>query len=86
MTSDWGNKVFVEAGKRVVSGIFVGCKDSESDKGDRIESLFNIFPFGLKKERLTGSGLVWTRPEGRRQQIHWQWQWSGCASRSPKGT
>ena len=42
MTSDWGNKVFIEAGKRVVSGIFVGCKDSESDKGDRIESLPNI--------------------------------------------
>ena len=42
MTSDWGNQVFVEAGKKVVSGIFVGCKDNESDKGDRIESLFNI--------------------------------------------
>ena len=34
ITSDWG--------KKVASGIFVGCKDSESDKGDRVESLFNI--------------------------------------------
>ena len=42
MTSDWGNKVFIEAAKNVSPGIFVNCADSESDKGDRIESLFNI--------------------------------------------
>ena len=39
MTSDWGNKTFVQAGKKVASGIFVGCGDNESDKRDRIESL-----------------------------------------------
>ena len=42
MTSDWGNKVFIEAAKNVSPGIFVNCADSVSDKGDRIESLFNI--------------------------------------------
>ena len=58
MTSDWGNKVFIDAGKKVVSGIFVGCKDSESDKGDRIELLFNISLL-LGKGRSDRLELAW---------------------------
>ena len=38
-----GNKTFISAARQVARGIFVGCKESsDSDKGDRIESLFNI--------------------------------------------
>ena len=57
MTSDWGNKVFIEAAKGVSPGIFANCADSESDKGDRIESLFKI-RFGQRKERSIGTGLA----------------------------
>ena len=78
MTSDWGNKVFVEAGKKVVSGVFVGCADSESDKGDRIESLFNI-SFWAKEGAIDWSWLGLETQRG--PPTRWQWPWSGVASR-----
>ena len=43
MTSDWGNKLFVEAGKKIVDSLFMGASSkSESDLGDRMESAFNL--------------------------------------------
>ena len=56
MTSDWGNKVFIEAAKSVSPGIFVNCVDSESDRGDRIESLFSIL-FWAKEGAIDWSWL-----------------------------
>ena len=41
-TSDWGNDIFIEAAKSVSPGIFVQVGDNKSDRGDRVESLFNI--------------------------------------------
>ena len=46
----------------------------------------SIFPSGQRKERLTGTGLDWKRPERRGQWIPWQWPWSGSASKLPRGT
>ena len=43
MTSDWGNKLFVVAGKKIVDSLFTGASSkSESDLGDRMESAFNL--------------------------------------------
>ena len=49
------------SGKKVASGIFVGSKDSESDKGDRIESLFNI-SFWAKEGAIEDKLRYWTAP------------------------
>ena len=43
MASDWGNELFVEAGKKIVDSLFVGASTkSLSDLGDRIECAFNL--------------------------------------------
>ena len=43
MTSDWGNKLFRVAGRKVVDSLFTGASTkSESDLGDRMESAFNL--------------------------------------------
>ena len=43
MTSDWGNKLFIVAGRKVVDSLFTGASTkSESDLGDRMESAFNL--------------------------------------------
>ena len=43
MTSDWGNKLFIMAGKKIVDSLFTGASSkSESDLGDRMESAFNL--------------------------------------------
>ena len=43
MTSDWGNKLFLTAGKKVADSLFTGASSmSESDLGDRMESAFNL--------------------------------------------
>ena len=43
MTSDWGNELFVEAGKKIVDSLFTGASSkSNSDLGDRVESAFNL--------------------------------------------
>ena len=56
MTSDWGNEIFIEAAKKLVPGIFVQAGDSKSDRGDRIESLFNI-SFWVKERAIDWSWL-----------------------------
>ena len=61
MTSDWGNDIFVEAAKSVSPGIFVNCGDSKSDRGDRIESLFNI-SFWAKEGAIDWSWLGFDSP------------------------
>ena len=56
MTSDWGNKLFLTAGKRVADSLFTGASSkSESDLGDRMESDFNL-SFGRRKEHSIGHG------------------------------
>ena len=41
--SDWGNATFVSAARKVAKGILVGAKESsDSDMGNRMESVFNI--------------------------------------------
>ena len=43
MTSDWGNKLFLTAGKKVADSLFTGASSkSESDLGDRMESALNL--------------------------------------------
>ena len=72
MTSDWGNDIFIEAAKSVLPGIFVNCGDSKSDRGDRIESLFNISFWakvlgkrGSHRLELAWSGQPWKGEERR---------------------
>ena len=59
MTSDWGNKLFMAAGRKIVDSLFTGASTkSDSDLGDRMESAFNL-SFWEKREHLTGPGWVW---------------------------
>ena len=77
MTSDWGNEIFIEAAKKVVPGIFVLAGDSKSDRGDRIESLFNI-SFWVKERAIDWSWLGLETPGKEREAdalavaIEWQ--------------
>ena len=77
MTSDWGNEIFIEAAKKVVPGIFALAGDSKSDRGDRIESLFNI-SFWVKERAIDWSWLGLDTPGKEREAdslavaIEWQ--------------
>ena len=77
MTSDWGNEIFIEAAKKLVPGIFVQAGDSKSDRGDRIESLFNI-SFWVKERAIDWSWLGLDTPGKEREAdslavaIEWQ--------------
>ena len=77
MTSDWGNEIFIEAAKKLVPGIFVQAGDSKSDRGDRIESLFNI-SFWVKERAIDWSWLGLDTPGKERDAdslavaIEWQ--------------
>ena len=43
MTSDWGNHLFIAAGRKVVDSLFTGASSKkDSDLGDRMESAFNL--------------------------------------------
>ena len=43
MTSDWGNPLFIAAGRKIVDSLFTGASSKkESDLGDRMESAFNL--------------------------------------------
>ena len=43
MTSDWGNQLFIAAGRKIVDSLFTGASSKkDSDLGDRMESAFNL--------------------------------------------
>ena len=43
MTSDWGNPLFIAAGRKIVDSLFTGASSKkDSDLGDRMESAFNL--------------------------------------------
>ena len=43
MTSDWGNQLFIAAGRKIVDSLFTGASTKkDSDLGDRMESAFNL--------------------------------------------
>ena len=77
MTSDWGNEIFIEAAKKVAPGIFVQAGDNKSDRGDRVESLFNI-SFWVKERAIDWSWLGLETPGKEREAdslavaIEWQ--------------
>ena len=77
MTSDWGNEIFIEAAKKVAPGIFVNVGDNKSDRGDRVESLFNI-SFWIKERAIDWSWLGLETPGKEREAdslavaIEWQ--------------
>ena len=77
MTSDWGNEIFIEAAKKVAPGIFVLAGDSKSDRGDRVEALFNI-SFWVKERAIDWSWLGFETPGKEREAdsltvaIEWQ--------------
>ena len=65
-TSDWGNDIFIEAAKSVSPGLFVNVGDSKSDRGDRVESLFNI-SFWTKEGAVDWSWLGLETPGKERE-------------------
>ena len=65
-TSDWGNDIFVEAAKSVSPGLFVNVGDNKSDRGDRVESLFNI-SFWTKEGAVDWSWLGLDTPGKERE-------------------
>ena len=80
-TSDWGNDIFIEAAKSVSPGLFVNVGDNKSDRGDRVESLFNI-SFWTKEGAVDWSWLGLETPgKERERRTHLWWLWSGSASR-----
>ena len=66
MTSDWGNDIFIEAAKKVAPGLFVNVGDSKSDRGDRVEALFNI-SFWVKERAIDWSWLGFDSPGKERE-------------------
>ena len=65
-TSDWGNDIFMEAAKKVAPGLFVNVGDSKSDRGDRVEALFNI-SFWVKERAIDWSWLGFDSPGKERE-------------------
>ena len=65
-TSDWGNEIFIEAAKKVAPGLFVNVGDSKSDRGDRVEALFNI-SFWVKERAIDWSWLGFDSPGRERE-------------------
>ena len=58
--SDWGNKTFVAAAQTKASGLLTTASEkSESDMGDRIESVFNtsFWAKDRRRHRLVLTGL-----------------------------
>ena len=66
MTSDWGNEIFIEAAKKVAPGLFVNVGDSKSDRGDRVEALFNI-SFWVKERAIDWNWLGLDSPGKERE-------------------
>ena len=66
MTSDWGNEIFIEAAKKVAPGLFVNVGDSKSDRGDRVEALFNI-SFWVKERAIDWDWLGLDSPGKERE-------------------